>query len=84
MQEEPGLIRVYVNDDHDTPAKGQPLRAGISGAAAKQALSEANGPGSLKDPFGVFVSADDVNLPPGVYSFYPASAGKRRKLNRIT
>ncbi|KAK9816071.1 hypothetical protein WJX74_009930 [Apatococcus lobatus] len=61
--------------DQSAPVKGQPLRSGISGAAALAALEKANGQGSLQGPSGVFVSIDDKNLAPGLYCFIPAEPG---------
>ena len=67
-------MHVYLDDSKTRAAGGQPLNAGISGAAALRELKKANGPGNLKDPAGIFVSSDDHNLPEGDYVFI--SAGK--------
>ena len=66
------LVHVYLNASRTKAAEGQPLNAGISGAAALRELEKANGPGNLKDPTGVVVTSDEQNLPEGEYLFIPA------------
>ena len=78
------LIRVCLRGDQSAPVNGQPLRSGISGAAALAALEKANGPGSLQDPAGVFVSTDDKNLAPGIYSFIPVEPGMSARRSSST
>ena len=66
------LIRVYLHGDKTKPVEGQPLNAGISGAAALEQLEKFNGPGGMQDPSGTFISKDDMGLAAGAYSFIPA------------
>ncbi|KAK9844793.1 hypothetical protein WJX74_006909 [Apatococcus lobatus] len=58
------LICVYLDGNLKEPARGQPLRAGISGAAALEVLETLNGPGGLQGP-GIFISRDDKDLREG-------------------
>ena len=78
------LVHVYLDNSKTKAAGGQPLYAGISGAAALKELEKANGPGNLKDPAGVFVSSDDQNLPGGDYLFIPAGEPAHRMHNLAT
>ena len=68
------LIHVYLNGDKKKPARGQPLRAGISGGAALDELEKLNGAGGLRSPSIVFISRDDKNLAAGDYHFIPAES----------
>ncbi|KAK9835505.1 hypothetical protein WJX74_001935 [Apatococcus lobatus] len=78
------LICVCLRGDRSAPAKGLPLRSGISGTAALQALETANGKGSLQDPSGLLVSIDDRDLAPGMHCFMPAEPGSRSPMYRTT
>ena len=77
-------MHIYLDDSKTKAAGGQPLYAGISGAAALTELEKADGPGNLKDPAGVFVSSDDQNLPEGDYVFIPAGEPTHRMQNPAT
>ena len=63
------LVRACLNKGKVKKTQGKPLRAGISGAAALGVLQKNN----LKDLGGVFMSADDPDLPKGDYE--PIIAG---------
>ena len=73
----------YLDKSKIKVAGGQPLYAGISGAAALIELEKAKEPGNL-NPAGVVVSSADQDLPEGEYVFIPAGEPAHRMHNPAT
>ncbi|KAK9825254.1 hypothetical protein WJX74_003430 [Apatococcus lobatus] len=69
--------------DNATPVPW-PVPPGSSGAAALRELEKANGPGNLRDPAGIFVSSDDMNLPEGDYVFISVGGEQRLPAEKVT
>ena len=55
--------------------------AGASGAAVLETLQTANGPGSLQDPSGGFVTKDQQDLPAGDYAFHPPGGPAKSQIS---